>query len=218
MSTTIRIALVDDHKMVREGLKSFLDKDTFSIVGEASNGQEALTMLESLPIDVLVTDITMPEMDGITLCKKVTELYPTVSTLALTMMNEGHNIKKMLSAGAKGYILKDCTQEELRTALIKVNEGENYYSSEVTKTIMQGLTAQPSPKQRVTSEIPLTNRETEILHLICKEFTNTEIAEELFISTRTVETHKRNLLEKTGVKNIAGLVLYAIERKLFNDL
>ncbi|WP_430813511.1 response regulator transcription factor [Carboxylicivirga sp. RSCT41] len=214
----IKILLADDHSMIRQGLKAFLDKDKFKVVAEAKNGKEALELIEENEIDVLVTDIMMPEMDGVELCKHVIETHPHIHILALTMMNENYNIKKMLGAGAKGYILKDCTQDELRTAIETVNQGKNYYSQEVTDIIMEGLTAQPAPKQRLVNEIPLTKRETEILHLICKEKTNVEIADELFISNRTVEAHKRNLLDKTGCKNIAGLVLYAVERKLFDDL
>jgi len=218
MSTTIKIILVDDHSMIRQGLKAFLDNGDFEVIAEANNGIEALELLKNNEVDVLVTDIMMPEMDGIELCKTATKVYPEINVLALTMMNENYNIKKMLAAGAKGYILKDCTQEELCTAIETVNQAKTYYSQEVTSIIMEGLSGQPTPKKRLVTEIPLTKRETDILHLICKEKTNPEIAEELFISNRTVEAHKRNLLDKTGCKNIAGLVLYAIERKLFNDL
>jgi len=215
---SIKIILADDHSMIRQGLKAFLDKDGFEVVAEANNGIEALDLLKTTEVDVLVTDMMMPEMDGIELCKAAIKAYPEIKVLALTMMNENYNIKKMLAAGAKGYILKDCTQEELRTAIETVGQGNTYYSQEVTTIIMEGLSGQPKPKKRLVTEIPLTNRETDILHLICKEKSNQEIADELFISNRTVEAHKRNLLDKTGCKNIAGLVLYAIERKLFNDL
>jgi len=218
MNTTIKIILVDDHSMIRQGLKAFLDKDGFEVIAEANNGIEALELLKNHEVDVLVTDIMMPEMDGIELCKAATKAYPDINVLALTMMNENYNIKKMLAAGAKGYILKDCTQEELRTAIETVSQAKTYYSQEVTSIIMEGISGQPTPKKRLVTELPLTNRETDILHLICKEKSNQEIADELFISNRTVEAHKRNLLEKTGCKNIAGLVLYAIERKLFSDL
>jgi len=204
--------------MIRQGLKAFLDKDGFEVIAEANNGIEALELLKNHEVDVLVTDIMMPEMDGIELCKAATKAYPDINVLALTMMNENYNIKKMLAAGAKGYILKDCTQEELRTAIETVSQAKTYYSQEVTSIIMEGISGQPTPKKRLVTELPLTNRETDILHLICKEKSNQEIADELFISNRTVEAHKRNLLEKTGCKNIAGLVLYAIERKLFSDL
>ncbi|TLX78253.1 response regulator transcription factor [Labilibacter sediminis] len=218
MNTPIKILLTDDHLMIRQGLKSFLDQDNFLVVGEAGNGIEALEFLKNNKVDVLVTDIMMPEMDGIALTRQVSERYSEVKILALTMMNENYNIKKMLSAGALGYILKDCTQDELRMAIESVANSKKYYSQDVTEIIMEGLSGKPAPKERLVAEIPLTKREKEILHLICKEKSNQEIADELFISNRTVEAHKRNLLEKTGCKNIAGLVLYSVERNLFDDL
>ncbi|WKK65902.1 response regulator transcription factor [Lutimonas zeaxanthinifaciens] len=214
----VRIILVDDHSMIRQGLKSFLEEAEISVVAEAKNGIEALEKLDELEVDVVVSDIMMPEMDGIELTKQISQKHPDLKVLALTMMNESYNIKKMLGAGALGYLLKDCTQDELIRAIKTVAEGRNFYSGEVTQIIMEGFGSKPKEKNRVVHEIALTERELEILHLICKEKTNPEIAEELFVSVRTVETHKRNLLEKTGCKNVAGLVLYAVERNLFTDL
>lgn len=214
----IRILLVDDHSMIRHGLKSFLEEANITVVNEAKNGVEALNLLQKIEIDVMVTDIMMPEMDGIELTKQVVKDYPNIKVLALSMMNETYNIKKMLGAGAIGYLLKDCTQDELISAIRTVAEGRNYYTPSVTQIIMEGLGGKPSEKKRLVVDIPLTERELEVLHLICKEQTNPEIAETLFVTTRTVEAHKRNLLEKTGCKNVAGLVLYAIERNLFDDL
>ena len=214
----IRIILVDDHSMIREGLRSFLEEDEITVVAEAKNGVDALEKLEQIEVDVVVSDIMMPEMDGIELAKQIREKYPNLHILALTMMNESYNIKKMLGAGALGYLLKDCTQDELIQAIKTVAQGKNYYSGEVTQIIMEGFGGKPKEKSRVVHEIALTDRELEILHLICKEKTNSEISEELFVSLRTVEAHKRNLLVKTGCKNVAGLVLYAVERNLFDDL
>ena len=214
----VRIILVDDHSMIRQGLKSFLEEADISVVAEAKNGKEALEKLDEIEVDVVVSDIMMPEMDGIELAREISQKHPSLKVLALTMMNESYNIKKMLNAGALGYLLKDCTQDELIQAIKTVAEGRNYYSGEVTQIIMEGFGSKPKEKTRVVHEIALTERELEILHLICKEKTNPEIAEELFVSVRTVETHKRNLLEKTGCKNVAGLVLYAVERNLFPDL
>ncbi|AZQ64314.1 response regulator transcription factor [Flammeovirga pectinis] len=214
----IKILLVDDHSMIRFGLKSFLEDDAIVVAAEAKNGVEALELLKEIEVDVVVTDIMMPEMDGIVLTQKITQEYPDSKVLALTMMNESQNIKRMLNAGAKGYLLKDCTQEELINAIKMVNNGGSFYSNDVTQIIMQGLGTKPKQKKRTVKDIALTERELEVLHLICKEKTNAEIAEELFITLRTVEAHKRNLLEKTGCKNVAGLVLYAIERSLFDDL
>jgi NarL family two-component system response regulator LiaR len=215
---TTTVLLVDDHSMIRFGLKSFLEDDNIKVIGEAKNGIEALSILESIKPDVLVTDIMMPEMDGIELATQVAKKYPNLPILALSMMNESHNIKKMLSAGAKGYVLKDCSQKELIKAIDTVSKGKSYYTEEVTQIIMEGLLSKPKPKARTVTDISLTERELEVLHLICKEKTNSEIADVLFISTRTVEAHKRNLIEKTGCKNVAGLVLYAVERNLFDDL
>lgn len=214
----ITVLLVDDHSMIRFGLKSFLEDDNIEVLGEAKNGVEALSLLESIKPDVLVTDIMMPEMDGIELATQVTKNYPSLPILALSMMNENHNIKKMLNAGAKGYVLKDCTQKELIEAINTVSKGKSYYTEEVTQIIMDGLLSKPKRKERTVSDISITERELDVLNLICKEKTNPEIADILFVSTRTVEAHKRNLIDKTGCKNVAGLVLYAIERNLFDDL
>ncbi|WKK65742.1 response regulator transcription factor [Lutimonas zeaxanthinifaciens] len=214
----IRVILVDDHSMIRYGLRSFLDGDRIVVVAEAKNGNEALEILKKEEIDVLVTDIMMPIMDGIELTKQVAEKYPNTQILAHTMMNDSQNIKRMLNAGANGYILKDSTQEELIKAIHTVSRGENYYPGDVTQIIMDGFGSKPKPKKRTFAEIALTDRELQVLHLICKEKSNTEMAEELFVSVRTIEAHKRNLIEKTGCRNVAGLVLYAIEQNLFDDL
>lgn len=216
--SNIKILLVDDHSMIRQGLRSFIEEADITVVDEAKNGVDALEKLKNINIDVLVTDIMMPEMDGIQLAKEVSTKHPDINILALTMMNESYNIKKMLSAGATGYLLKDCTQDELIQAIKRVSEGKKYYSDEVTDIVMEGFGSKPKPKNRVVSELPLTEREKEILVLICQEKTNPEISEELFVSVRTIESHKRNLLEKTGCKNVAGLVLYAIERGIYKDI
>lgn len=213
----IDILIVDDHKMVREGIKSVLEnEDNFKITGEASNGTEALIFLGKSKIDIILTDISMPKMDGVALMKEIAEKYPEQKVIALTMMGEGQHIKQMLKAGAKGYLLKNCGSRELTSAIRKVHQGETYYSHEVTQIIMEQLSGKKTG--RLSVEIPLTDRELEVLHLILKEYSNQEIADTLFISPRTVDAHKRNLIEKTGSKNIAGLVLYAVEKRLFEDI
>lgn len=217
--TPIKILLVDDHKMIRDGLKSYLeDDDQFEIVDEASNGKEAMEKLGQISAEVVLTDIMMPEMDGITLCKEIANTHPDKKVIALTMMGERQYIKQMLNNGAQGYILKDCSEEEIKRAIRQVYEGKSYYSEDVTDIIMEDLRGIKKPKSNVVMEMPLSDREKEVLHLIIKEHSNQEIADKLFISVRTVDAHKRNLLEKTGSKNVAGLVLYAIERKLFSDI
>lgn len=216
----MKILLVDDHKLIRDALRSYLDEDPdFDIVAEAENGKDALLVLTEKEADVVMLDISMPVMDGIECAEKITEDYPNVNILALSMMNDGQFIKKMLNAGAHGYILKNSSQEEIKKALRTVYEGDTYFSAEVNETVMQNmLKGGVKRNHKLVVDLPLTSREKEVLRLILKEYTNQEIADELYISPRTVDAHKRNLLEKTGSKNTAGLVLYAIEKDLFEDL
>jgi DNA-binding NarL/FixJ family response regulator len=213
----ITLLLIEDHKMVREGLKLlFAEEEEFSVIGEASNGSEGLKFLLNNKVDVVLTDINMPLMDGVHFMKEVKNQYPEQSVIALTMLGESQHIKKMLAAGASGYLLKNCGSDELKKAIKTVHNGQHYYSPEVTEIVMQQLSG--TKNQRVAMEVPLSNREKEVLHLIVKEYSNQEIADKLFISPRTVDAHKRNLLDKTGAKNIAGLVLYAVEKRLFSDV
>ncbi|PIQ47557.1 MAG: DNA-binding response regulator [Cytophagales bacterium CG12_big_fil_rev_8_21_14_0_65_40_12] len=213
----VRVFLVDDHKMIRDGIRFYLDDDDrFEIVGEANNGQEALAKIGDQEFDVLVTDIVMPQMDGIELVKNIIS-GPTFNfkILALTMLSETQHIKKMLNYGIQGYLLKSSGEEEIKKAILEVAQGETYYSKEVTTIIMNNLRGEKAKGSRMALEVPLTPREKEVLHLIVKEYSNQEIGDELFISVRTVDAHKRNLLEKTGAKNVAGLALFAIEKRLF---
>ncbi len=215
----VRLFLVDDHKMIREGLKNFLsDQEGFEIVGEAENGIDCLNQLENLEVDIVLSDLNMPEMDGLELIKKIKETRPELKVIALTMMGESQHIKQMLAEGAVGYLLKDCSEEELTSAINTVHQGGTYYSPEVTNIILNNIRKIKPLKSKVVTDMPLTDREKEVLHLILKEYSNKEIADSLFVSVRTVDAHKRNLLDKTGSKNVAGLVLYAIDRQLFDDI
>lgn len=215
----IKLFLVDDHKMIRVGLKNFLDdNDDFDIIGEAENGEDCLNQLETLSPDIVLTDLNMPKMDGLELTKAIKLKYPEIKIIALTMMGESQHIKQMLVEGAMGYLLKDCSEEQLMTAIKNVYDGGTYYSPEVTNVILNNIRKVKPTASKIVGEMPLTDREKEVLHLIVKEKTNKEIADELFISVRTVDAHKRNLLDKTGSKNIAGLVLYSIDRQLFDDI
>ncbi|NVK83840.1 MAG: response regulator transcription factor [Cytophagia bacterium] len=217
---SVKIMLVDDHKMIREGIKTYLAEDPkYDIVGEAKNGIDCLKQLENLEVDLILTDLHMPEMDGIELAREVKEKHPDIKLIALTMMGESQHIKQMLAEGALGYLLKNCGETEVKLAIQNVMMGGTYYSPEVTNIIMNNIRkVKPKSGSNVAMEMPLTDREKEVLKLILKEYTNQEIADELFISVRTVDAHKRNLLDKTGSKNVAGLVIYAIDRQLFDDL
>lgn len=212
--TITNILLVDDHQMIRDALKFYFSgEDKYQITGEAKNGKEALAMISNRTFDIVITDINMPEMDGLTFMEAVKKSYSDQKVLVLSMLQDSVYINKMIAFGANGYILKNAPKEELFRAIDAIVGGENYYSQEIYQTIIESI-AGKKPKQRSTLEIALSKREKEVLKLIIDECSNKEIAEQLFISVRTVEAHKRNLLDKTGAKNIAGLVLFAVERNL----
>jgi len=212
--------MVDDHKLIRDGLKLFLsESNEFDIIGEAGNGKECLELLKNNKPDIVLSDLSMPVMDGMELTKQITQNYPEIKVIVLTMFDESQHVKQILADGAKGYLLKNCNEDELKMAIKKVSNGGTYYSEEVTTIIMNSLRkVKTKVDYRLTAEMHLTEREKEVLHLVVKEFTNQEIAEKLFISVRTVDAHKRNLLDKTGSKSVAGLVLYAIDKQLFDDI
>jgi DNA-binding NarL/FixJ family response regulator len=216
INDTIRILLVDDHKIVRDGIISLLQDDPrLVIVGQAENGIEALDKIEKVEPDLVLLDINMPIMDGLNCAKNITEKFPNVKILTLTMLNEQEHIKNMLAAGAGGYILKSSGREELITAINTVMAGNTYFSEEVKDLIMMDMIKRKTSSGKIVGEpIPLTPREIDVLQLIVDEYTNLEIAEKLFISVRTVDAHRRNLLEKTGSRNTAGLVKFALENDL----
>ncbi len=215
---TVRILLVDDHQIVRDGIMSLLsDVPRYDFVGQAENGQQAIGQIEQLSPDLVILDINMPVMDGLTCMRIIAQNFPEVKVLALTMLNEQDHIRNMIAAGAGGYILKNSGKEELIAAIDTVMAGRNYFSDEVKDQIMMGMVKKKSTTPKIAGEpVPLTPRELDVLRLIIQEHTNQEIAEKLFISVRTVDAHRRNLLEKTGARNTAGLVKYALENKLFN--
>jgi DNA-binding NarL/FixJ family response regulator len=163
-------------------------------------------------------DINMPIMGGMECTQIITKRWPKIKVLGLSMMSDNQHIKKMMNAGASGYVLKNCTEKELKKALNTVMSGDTYYSPEVTEVVMANLMRNSRKSSHMVVDMPLTEREKEVLELIIKEFSNQDIAKKLFISARTGDAHKRNLLEKTGAKNIAGLVIYAINNQLFEDL
>ena len=208
------ILLVDDHAMIRDAIKFYFDGTTkYQVAGEAANGLAALDLLREGTFEIVITDINMPEMDGLELMGKIQSEFPSQKVLVLSMLDDAVYINKMIALGARGYILKNAPKEELFEALDTLLRGENYYAKEIYQTIIDSI-AGKKPKQRLTLEASLSKREKEVLRLIVKEYSNQEIADELFISIRTVEAHKRNLLDKTGAKNIAGLVMFAVERNI----
>lgn len=213
----VKVLLVDDHKIVRDGIKLMLESQAgIDVAGEAENGKEALSKLKNTTIDLVVMDINMPELDGVTATKAIKENFPDVKVLALTMSNDELHIRQMIQAGASGYIMKSAGRSDLNDAILTIMDGRHYFSDEATQSIMMDL-VRGKGKSSTPEPIHITDRELEILELIVKEHTNQEIAEKLYISSRTVDAHRRNLLQKTGARNTAGLVKYAFQHNLISS-
>lgn len=213
----IDILIVDDHKIIRDGIRALLrSTDDIRIVGECSDGDEVLDAIKAQEnVDIVLMDINMPRMNGLDATEKVIQGFPDVKVVALTMYNEESYISRILNVGAVGYILKNTGKQDLIDALHKIKEGGNYFSEEVTQQMMSRFMNPSSPKQETVQPSEeaiarLTEREREVLRLIAMEYTNHEIGEQLNVSTRTIDSHRRNLLQKLGVKNTAGLVRFAL--------
>lgn len=204
----IKIIIADDHYIIRDGLKAMLEKNDFcKIVGEAANGEELLELLKKTSCDIVCTDISMPVMDGVEATKQIVKNFPKTKVMCLSMHEEAGFIKKMMEAGAMGYVFKDSSKEELQTAIQAVYSGKKYFNQKLFDILLN----MESAGKEVNI---LSSREKEILKLIAEEYTNPEIAEKLFLSVRTVDTHRQNLIQKLDVKNTAGLVKYAIKSGL----
>ncbi|MDB4534486.1 response regulator transcription factor [Vicingaceae bacterium] len=209
----IKILLADDHLLIRNGIKLLLkNKPEIEVVSESANGEGVITYLTNNPgtVDVVLMDISMAVMNGVEATQIVTDRFPDIKVLALTMHNEESYISSMLKAGAMGYILKDSNTEDLTLAIKTVYSNQKYYSNEVSVILINSL----MNKDSVEDSSELSKREVEILGLVADGLTNKVIGEMLNISSRTVETHRRNILDKLGVKNTAEMVRYAIENKI----
>ena len=204
----IRILLVDDHQIVLDGVKSLLDDlDGFDCVATANNGQKALGLLKVFDIDVILMDIDMPVMNGMEATKAVKRDFPDVKVISLTQHSERGMVKQLLACGSDGYLLKNIDQDELAMAIRKVNAGQNYFSSEVTMS----LAGKAVEKNSTGADVEITERESEILTLIAEGFSSKQIGEKLFISPRTVDTHRTNLMNELDIHNIAGLIRFALK-------
>jgi DNA-binding NarL/FixJ family response regulator len=204
--------LVDDHQIVMNGIKSLLvQKPEYVIKGEAQNGAEALEMLSMLKIDLVLMDIDMPVMNGIEATKKIKKQYPDVKIIMLTMHDEKAMIKNLLDLGADGYLLKNSSFSELHAAIQSVYVGKQFLSEDVNSALM----SPDVDKSGALSE--LTDREIEIIRLIAEGLSNKEIADKLFISHRTVDTHRTNMMNKLGLHNVAGIVRFAISNGLTDN-
>lgn len=214
MENEIKIVIADDHQMFIDGVKSLLKKEkNFNFIHEALNAEEALAFISQNDIDLLITDISMPGMSGTELTKKIKQDFPKIKVLVLTMYNDSAIISEILQSEAEGYILKNTGKQELISAISKIMDDGTFYSNEV---ISQLLKDNKKKIQPISNREELTAREMEILKLVCEELTTADIAEKLFISPRTVDTHRKNILEKTQSKTIVGLIKYAFENSIMS--
>jgi two-component system, NarL family, nitrate/nitrite response regulator NarL len=207
-SVPMRILLVDDHAILLDGIKNLLEKEEDLVVaGLADSAEKALEFLKKNEVDLIITDFNMPGMDGLSLVNTVKKIQPDIKTIILSMHDETHLVKEILRAGVNGYVLKKDTHKELLSAIEEVKNGRIYLSHDINKILITNL--QNPEEGRL-----LTDREREILKLIAKEYSNKQIAEELFISERTVETHRKNIFKKTATSSLVGLIKFAYANNL----
>lgn len=203
----MNILLVDDHAILMDGVKSLLEKEGKPVAFQANNAEEALTIIKSNDIDMMITDFSMPGMDGLALIHTIKRFSTKVKIIVLSMHDEIHLVREILKAGVNGYVLKKDTQRELLQAVREVEEGKVFLSNDINKLLITNLNSPDEGRL-------LTDREREIVKLIAKEYTNKQIAEELFISERTVETHRKNIFKKTGTNSLVGLIKFAYANNL----
>jgi DNA-binding NarL/FixJ family response regulator len=213
MANKIRIILADDHKLVREGFKSLLKKNKdFEVAGEAENGKTLLSLIENLIADVLLVDISMPEMNGIETIAQIKKLNPNLKFIMLTMHEEAEYIVKSIQAGANGYLLKNVEPEEMENAIRTVYAGGKYFNSTISNIMIENISKFADAGKEEISE--LTAREKEILQYVADGLSTKLIADKLSISTRTVETHRVHIMKKLQVSNGAEMVKKGLEQKM----
>lgn len=212
----IRIVIIEDLPMVLEGLRLIINSDKdFEIVKEYANGKQFTNDLDNIEADIVLTDIDMPVMNGITATKIALTKKPELKIIALSMYDDKKFYYEMVSAGAKGFILKQEPTDELKKAIREVYNGESYFSNDILRSViieMSGIEKEITEEKKNLLE--LSEREVDILQLICKGLNNKELAEKLFVSSRTIELAKTMLMKKTGTSNNAGLIIWAIKNKI----
>ena len=215
----IKVLIADDHKMFVDGIDSILTAENdIEVVGRCYDGAAVIDFVDSEEVDLLLLDVNLPEMTGIEVCKNLREKGKKTNIIAISMFNEESYVTEILNNGAQGYILKNTGREELLLAIKTVHGGKSYFSDDVTQTIMKGLMKQRKASKKTSlGLIPkISRREKEVLKLIVQEHTTQEIANKLFISLKTVESHRSSLLGKLNARNTAGLVRIAMENNLLD--
>ena len=211
----IRILLVDDHPVVREGVRSCLaSHPNLEIVGEAADGQDAVHKAEKLTPDVVLMDINIPRVNGLTATAEICRRAPQARVLALTAHHNPEYVQRVIAAGARGYVLKDATPQELMSAIQTIHQGGTFFSPSVANGLLKSFVEQAGQSVPAERSIPLSDRERQVLALIAEGLANKEIADVLGVSVRTVETHRERLMIKLNIHTVAGLTKYAINQGL----
>lgn len=212
----INVLIADDHTMFVDGIESILkDEKDINVKGTCYFGNDVMEFIQNNAVDIVLLDVNLPDISGIDVCKSIHTKYPNVKILAISMYNEESYVSEILNNGAKGYILKNTGREELLKAIKTVYKNETYFSKEVTETIMKSLINRKKQDEKNLIEIPkISRREKEVLKMIAEGCTTNEIADSLFISLKTVESHRSNLLAKFNARNSAGLVKISLEMGL----
>ncbi len=218
MDTNIRLVIADDHEIFLDGLCLMLGKASdIMVIGNAANGRELLELVNERRPDVVLTDIKMPLMDGVEVTKKLSETFPEIGVIALSMFDEDHLVVDMLEAGAKGYLLKNAGKNEILDAIHAVYSNNTYYCRQTTNKLA-GMIAKSKFNPYKKKEIfAFADKEREIIRYICMQLTAQEIADRVFLSRRTVEGYRVKILEKMNVKNAAGVVVYALKNGLVKE-
>jgi two-component system, NarL family, response regulator DegU len=217
MPETIKIAIADDHALFRRGMVSLLSSiPDFEIAFEAANGQELIDKLETQNVDMVMMDLKMPIMDGLQATEAIRLKWVNLPIVVISMIDEDHFVTKLLELGANGYLLKDADPEELELAIRTVVAEGIYYGPFLTRIMHRKLLDKSRKKDfDLTNNVHLTTRELEVIKLICEGLTTAQIAEKIYLSSRTVDGHRNSLMEKIGVKNTAGVVVYAVKNNLY---
>jgi two-component system, NarL family, response regulator NreC len=214
----IRLMIADDHEIFRDGLALMLSRQkNMTLTGQASDGRELVAAVRADVPDVILADIKMPHMDGIEATKTLLKDYPDLKIIALSMFSEENLIVEMLEAGAKGYLLKNADKQEILDAITSVMDDQEYYCRDTSATLAGMIVKSNFNPFRKREVVEFSERELEIIKLICKQFTAQEMGESLFLSRRTIEGYRTRILEKMNVKNTAGLVIYALKKKLISE-
>lgn len=218
MKNSISLVIADDHEIFRDGLALMLSKqEAVTLIGQAGDGQELVRLVDETRPDMVLTDIKMPRLDGIAAAKSLLQRYPALKIIALSMFEEEDLIVEMLEAGAKGYLLKNADKKEILEAIFTVYDGNIYYCKHTTAHLASLIVKSKFDSHKRPSGPLFTDREREIIRLICRQHTAQEIGELLFLSKRTVEGYRTRILEKMDVKNTAGVVIFALKHSIIKE-